>query len=139
MVVVAYTVADCFVARTLDADDLEAATDLQQWLQSSMALAYLIITRHAKNVQGELPAPIGRPPMDRVTITAATPEASVSVTFLVEPRPKQLACRLIKANPAPTLPCLARRNLFQGRRQEPKQVHHGHRHTLDDTEALLGV
>lgn len=71
------------------------------WLVDQEAVAYLIIERKGHHNQAELPSPVGRKPMLRLTHTAATRTECEILTYLVEPKKHLEACRLHLAISSP--------------------------------------
>lgn len=84
MIVIAYSIHDQFIAHSFDTDLFDLVGAIRTWLYSSEAVGYLLIRRASHGSQGELPSPIGRTPMDRVTLTAATQHGIEVVSFFLE-------------------------------------------------------
>ena len=98
LVLIVYSAQDRFFAQAIDADDPEIESAISHYLAESDAIAYLTIRRQLKDSQAELPEPIGREPMDRLTITAATGEMICSSTYLLQAGPTQGSLKLIPRN-----------------------------------------
>lgn len=95
VVVVAYTIHDEFLAHSFDLSFFELKHTIKTWLARSEAVAYLLIRRKPHGLQHEFPAPIGRDPMDKITLTAATQNEFKAVSFYLEEIPKLNAFRLL--------------------------------------------
>ena len=98
IVTLSYSQSDRFIGRSMEMTSLDLEREIHEWLESTQAIAYILITRHIKNNQRELPAPIGRTPMDTLTITAATPSDLSYATYHIETVKGVDACRLIPTN-----------------------------------------
>lgn len=98
VVVIAYTIHDEFLARSFDLSSFELKGAIKAWLLRSEAVAYLLIRRRAPGFQHEFPSPIGRAPMDRITLSAATRNEFKVVSFYLEEISKLNAFRLVPAN-----------------------------------------
>lgn len=84
VVVIAYTIHDQFVAHSFDKNLFDIMGAIKTWLFRSEAVGYLTIRRKCHGSQCEFPAPIGRIPMDHVTLTAATQTDFKVVSFFLE-------------------------------------------------------
>lgn len=113
VVVVAYTIDDKFLAHSFDTDlpDLKGA--MRTWLQQIAAVGYLLIRRKPHGLQREFPYPVGRRPMDQVTLTAATKEEFTIVSYFLEEIRGLDSYRLVPAQSHTTRSNENRHNLFR--------------------------
>lgn len=72
IVVVAYSIHGKFLAHSFDTDLGNLRAAIKTWLFSLDPVGYLLIQKESHGSQQEFSAPIGRSPMDRLTLTAAT-------------------------------------------------------------------
>ncbi len=111
-VVLAYSMSDSFIAHSFDIAEPDAGEKIRAWLETNRAIAYILVTRHFDDLQEELPAPIGRPHQERLSIVAATSDNHSYATFVIDRRPRANAVKLERAQPADDLPPVAAANLF---------------------------
>lgn len=97
IVVIAYSIHDEFHARSFDIGQPGLADEIQAWLRARESFAWLYIQKEAQSRQIELPRPVGRQPMDRIYLTAATETERETVQYLLEPAGSRDACRLVMA------------------------------------------
>ena len=98
MVIIAYTVVDEFLARSVDLNKAGIYCELRHWLYVKAAIAYIAIIRNPRNLQAELPSPVGRPLMDTLTISAVSYEARASAAFHIDKVNGAKSCRLVAAS-----------------------------------------
>lgn len=113
IVVIAYSIHDQFHAHSFDCQDAAIVPQVRTWLQENDAIAYILVRRSPKNLQSEFPFPIGRSPMDRVSITAATPDAFLQSSFLIDFREHIGQYRLIETNLSSSQTEYSSRNLLR--------------------------
>lgn len=90
----AYTIQDNLLAKRFEQTETDLTESMIDWLVTLEAVAYLSIERYDHSDQAELPFPVGREPMDRLTHTAATREEFEILTYLMESKPHLDACKL---------------------------------------------
>lgn len=122
---IAYTVNDEFISQSMDADSFDLHEQMRSYLNESVAIAYILVRRHIKNLQAELPSPVGRLPMDRITITAATEDTILSISHLLQPSPKTGGYKLISKAAVP------HSNLFQRKESLPLSIAANQTATMD--------
>lgn len=113
VVVIAYSIHDEFSARSFDVDDPPLEDTIASWLEATLAIGYILVTREPKNLQNELPSPVGRVPMDRITFSVATAQRLEFCSFYVLETPQLNACNLIPTNNHRNCKGYAARNLFR--------------------------
>lgn len=117
LVLISYSIRDRVYARSIGAQDEEFASFARRWLDATHAVGYLLIRRHPRELQRELPAPVGRSPMDRITMVAAIGHEIGQSTFYLQKGSVPGAYRLIEARSERTSERYARINLL---RAEPE-------------------
>jgi len=95
IVVISYTIHDQFLASSYEIDAPDLESEIRAKLLEVEAIAYIMIQRIDHRQQSELPLPIGRAPMDRITLTAATEDSFLSESFYLEEALDAQAFRLI--------------------------------------------
>lgn len=84
LVVISYSIHDQMHAHSFEADSPDLVSEVRETLFQSEAIAYILIQRVNHRRQTEFPAPIGRKPMDRITLTAATHRDTLSESYYLE-------------------------------------------------------
>lgn len=118
VVVIAYSIDDKFLAHSFDTDLLDLKGAIRTWLLQIKAVGYLLIRRKPHGLQREFPSPLGRHPMDQVTLTAATKEEFTVVSYYLEEISGLDSYRLVPAQARGAKSDSTRQNLF--RLQEEK-------------------
>ncbi|EDY84068.1 hypothetical protein VDG1235_3696 [Verrucomicrobiia bacterium DG1235] len=95
IIVIAYSIQDKFLAHSFDIELPNLKARVKDWLFEIEAVAYILIRRELHRSQTEFPFPIGREPMDRVIITAATRHAFDVVAYFLEERKNLDAYKLV--------------------------------------------
>ncbi|MDQ8203702.1 hypothetical protein [Pelagicoccus sp. SDUM812003] len=121
IVVIAYSIHDRFLAHSFDISLPNLNSAINAWLEQCEAIAYILIHREPKNYQEELPSPIGRPRMDRISLTAATTDSFKLCSFYLQESSEPDAYRLIETNCRLVPVDFATTNLFSAaeREEEP--------------------
>ncbi|MDQ8186878.1 hypothetical protein [Pelagicoccus sp. SDUM812002] len=115
VVVISYTIHDQFKAHSFDTDLLDIKRAIKSWLFQVEAVGYLLIRRKLHGAQREFPSPIGRLPMDRVTLTAATQHDFKVVSFYLEKVTELDSFRLVPTKSPEAISEETRYNLFRFR------------------------
>ncbi len=84
VVVIAYSIHDKFLAHSFDTSLFNLTGAIKTWLFNVEPVGYLLIQRKSHGFQHEFPSPLGRDPMDQVTLTAATHRDFEIVSFFLE-------------------------------------------------------
>ncbi len=116
IVAIAYTIHDEILAHSFDVELFDLMGSISAWLQRSEAIGYILIRRQNHHFQSEFPSPIGRKPMDRVILTAATERDFKVESFYLEEREALGAYKLIPASNADSETEPTRHNLFRNRK-----------------------
>ncbi len=120
IVAIAYTIHDEVLAHSFDVELFDLMGSISAWLQRSEAIGYILIRRQNHHFQSEFPSPIGRKPMDRVILTAATERDFKVESFYLEEREALGAYKLIPASTTDNLAETTRHNLFRPRQKSGK-------------------
>ncbi len=113
VVVVAYTINDRFLAHSFDTALSDLKEAIKSWLYQIEAVGYLLIRRKPHGPQKEFPSPIGRKPMDHVTLTAATKDEFKLVSYFLEEIQGLDSYRLVPTNCTESRSEETRYNLFR--------------------------
>lgn len=113
VVVIAYNIHDKFLAHSFDKSLQNLTGTIKTWLFSVEPVGYLLIKRETHGFQHEFPSPIGRAPMDQVTLTAATHRDFQIVSFFLEETTALDAYRLIPTSCPTKRSQQELRNLFK--------------------------
>ena len=115
IIVIAYSIHDEFIAHSFEAEAPDLDESIIQWLKAKTAIAYILLQRESKNLQEEFPSPLGREPMDRLTISAATEDVFRVSTFYLQENARQTRCNLIETTEHPYSRSCGTRNLLRQR------------------------
>lgn len=113
VVVIAYSIHDTFLAHSFDTSLYNLTGAIKTWLFNVEPVGYLLVQRKSHGFQHEFPSPIGRDPMDQVTLTAATHREFEVVSFFLEEIEGLDAYRLVPTSCTVSKSDEANRNLFQ--------------------------
>lgn len=118
LVVMSYSIHDHFQAHSFDADDAGLVEEIRRKLIEHESIAYILIQRVNHRRQSELPFPIGRKPMHRITLTAATQHDFLSESYYLEKVWNIDAFRLIPTSLTDRNSEVHHANLFQFPREK---------------------
>ncbi|MDQ8179798.1 hypothetical protein [Pelagicoccus sp. SDUM812005] len=121
VIVLAYTIQDKFLAHSFDTDLPELKGTIKDWLFDIEAVGYLLIRRKPPGVQREFPSPIGREPMDQITLTAATEYEFKVVSYFLDEIEGLDSYRLVPTNCAEGRTDESRYNLFRFEQKRPEE------------------
>ena len=113
LVVISYCIHDQLLAHSFDTADRDLQNRIREKLKQSEAVAYILIQRVNHRSQTEFPAPIGRSPMDRVILTAATPRHFLTEAYYLEKATSVDAYRLIPTSLSEKNSAAHNANLFE--------------------------
>ncbi|MBK1879986.1 hypothetical protein [Pelagicoccus mobilis] len=124
LVVISYCIHDQLLAHSFDHADWELEKRIREKLQEIEAVAYILIQRINHRSQTEFPSPIGRSPMDRVILTAATPRDFLTEAYYLEKATSVEAYRLISTSLSEKNSIAHESNLFHSPAKQTREPVH---------------
>lgn len=126
IVVIAYTIHDQFRASSFDLKLPGKMAAITSWLHRNEAVAYIMLRRELYQNQTEFPAPIGRTPMDRVIVTAATWQDFETKSYFLSERAPRDSYKLLATSCSDITSEEHSKNLFERpQRQQSDQQYAG--------------
>lgn len=122
IVVINYSLHDQFSAHSFDLELPKLAETIREWLMNNNAVGYLVIRRSNHRYQQEFPAPLGREPMDRIYLTAATDRQFQFESYYLKTCAATAGFKLLPTCTADLISETSRVNLFrQSQSRAPEQ------------------